>query len=87
MLCNLQCRETLLVLITVEQGLAVLGADEELGCLGFLVPSILHASILFLSPSVWQTARYKLKICLKELLKMANHFTIFYSKQISYIYY
>ena len=59
---NFQCRGVLLIWIRVGQGPAALavGAGRVVWTFFFLV---YHFS--FLSPSVWETARYRLKYCLK----------------------
>ena len=59
---NFQCRGVLLIWIRVGQGPAALavGAGGVVWTIFFLV---YHFS--FLSPSVWETARYRLKYCLK----------------------
>ena len=55
---NFQCRGVLLIWITVGQGR---------GCLGIF--SVIH-HLSFLSPSLWETARYRLKYCLKGPLSL-----------------
>ena len=52
--------------ITVGQGPAALAVGEGGGCLDIFT-LIYHFSPL--SPSLWETARYRLKYCLKEPLK------------------
>ena len=59
---NFQCRGVLLTWITVGQGPIVLAVGAGGGCLVFF-SLIYHFS--FLSPSLWETARYRLKYCLK----------------------
>ena len=59
---NFQCRGVLLIWITVGQGPIVLAVGVEGGCLD-IFSLIYHLS--FLSPSLWETARYRLKYCLK----------------------
>ena len=59
---NFQCRGVLLTWITVGQGPIVLAVGAGGGGLDILSP-IYHFS--FLSPSLWETARYRLKYCLK----------------------
>ena len=49
------------ILITVGQGPIALAAGVDGGGLEFLLSSILSP----LSPSLWETARYRLKYCLK----------------------
>ena len=48
--------------ITVGQGPTALVVGAGGGCLDVLLSSILFSS---LSPSLWETARYRLKYCLK----------------------
>ena len=48
--------------IIVGQGPTVLAVGADVGCLD-LFSLIYHFS--FLSPSLWETARYRLKYCLK----------------------
>ena len=62
---NFQYRGVLLIRIVVGQGpiALVVGAGE--GCLD-IFSLIYHFS--FLSPSLWKTARYRLKYCLKGWL-------------------
>ena len=57
-----QCRGVLLIWIRVGQGLTVLAVGAGGGCLD-IFSLIYHFSIL--SPSLWETARYRLKYCLK----------------------
>ena len=59
---NFQCRGVLLIWIRVGQGPAVLAVDAGGGCLD-IFSLIYHFSRL--SPSLWETARYRLKYCLK----------------------
>ena len=59
---NLQCRGVLLVWIIVGQGPTALAVGAGGGCLD-IFSLIYHFS--FLSPSLWETARYRLKYCLK----------------------
>ena len=59
---NFQCRGVLLTLIIVGQGPIVLAVGAGGGCLD-IFSFIYHFS--FLSPSLWETARYRLKYCLK----------------------
>ena len=51
------------ILVTVGQGPIALAAGAGGGGLEFLLSSILSP----LSPSLWETARYRLKYCLKGL--------------------
>ena len=48
--------------ITVGQGPTALTVGAGGGCLGIFT---LHYPFSFLSPSLWETARYRLKYCLK----------------------
>ena len=59
---NFQCRGVLLVWITVGQGPIVLAVGAGGGCLDIFS---LVCRFSFLSPSLWETARYRLKYCLK----------------------
>ena len=54
---NFQCRGVLLIWIIVGQGPTALAIGAGGGCLVYLF------SLLF--PSFWETARYRLKYCLK----------------------
>ena len=59
---NFQCRGVLLIWITVGQGPTALAVGAGGGCLDiftFVYP------FSPLSPSLWETARYRLKYCLK----------------------
>ena len=61
--------------ITVGQGPTALVVGAGGGCLDFLLSSILFST---LSPSLWETARYRLKYCLKGPLnpkQPTNQFT------------
>ena len=59
---NFQCRGVLLIWIIVGQGPIALAIGAGRGCLD-IFSLIYHFS--FLSPSLWETARYRLKYCLK----------------------
>ena len=59
---NFQCQGVLLTWLTVGQGPIVLSVGAGGGCLD-IFSLINHFS--FLSPSLWETARYRLKYCLK----------------------
>ena len=59
---NFQCRGVLLIWMIVGQGPIVFAVGAGGGCLDFF-PFIYLFS--FLSPSLWETARYRLKYCLK----------------------
>ena len=58
---NFQCRGVLLVWIRVGQGPTALAIGAGGSCLDIFTLSILSS----LSPSLWETARYRLKYCLK----------------------
>ena len=64
---NFQCRGVLLIWITVGQGPNVLAVGASGGCLD-IFSLIFHLS--FLSPSLWETARSRLKYCLKGPLSL-----------------
>ena len=59
---NFQCRGVLLIWIIVGQGPIALAVCAGGGCLD-IFSLIYHFS--FLSPALWETARYRLKYCLK----------------------
>ena len=59
---NFQCRGVLLNWITVGQGPTVLAVGAGGGGLDIFTPIYPFSS---LSPSLWETARYRLKYCLK----------------------
>ena len=59
---NFQCRGVLLTWITVGKGPIVLAVGAGGGCLD-IFSLIYH--VTFLSPSLWETARSRLKYCLK----------------------
>ena len=59
---NFQCRGVLLIWIIVGQGPIALAVGAGGGCLD-IFSLIYH--FFFLSPSLWETARYRLKYCLK----------------------
>ena len=59
---NFQCRGVLLTWIQVGQGPTALAVGAGGGCLD-IFSLVYHFS--FLSPSLWETARYRLKYCLK----------------------
>ena len=59
---NFQCRGVLLIWNRVGQGPTALAVGAGGGCLD-IFSLICHFS--FLSPSLWETARYRLKYCLK----------------------
>ena len=59
---NFQCRGVLLIWIRVGQGPTALALGAGGGCLD-IFSLVYHFS--FLPPSLWETARYRLKYCLK----------------------
>ena len=59
---NFQCRGVLLVRMIVGQGPIALAVGAGGGCLDIFSLVCLFS---FLSPSLWETARYRLKYCLK----------------------
>ena len=61
-LVNFQCRGVLLIWIIVGQGPTALAVGAGGGCLD-IFSLVYHFS--FLSPSLWETARYRLKYCHK----------------------
>ena len=69
---NFQCRGVLLVWIRVGQGPTALAAGAGGGCLDIFTLIFPFSS---LSPSLWETTRYRLKYCLKGSLspKTTNH--------------
>ena len=66
---NFQCWGVQLIWIIVGQGPIVLAVDAGGGCLD-IFSLICHFS--FLSTSLWETARYRLKYCLKVLGRPTN---------------
>ena len=80
---NFQCQGVLLTWLTVGQGPIVLSVGAGEGCLD-IFSLICHFS--FLSPSLWETDRYRLKYCLKGPLspkqptnQPTSHETLFVS--------
>ena len=59
---NFQCRGVLLIWIIVGQGPIALAVGAGGGCLDIFTLLYRFSS---LSPSLWETARYRLKYCLK----------------------
>ena len=59
---NFQCRGVLLIWILVVQGPIALAIGAGGGCLDIFS---LNYHFSFLSPSLWETTRYRLKYCLK----------------------
>ena len=73
---NFQCRGVLPLWITVGQGPTALAEGARGGCLDIFALVYLFS---FLSPSLWETARYRLKYCLKGPLspkQPTNQFNI-----------
>ena len=68
-LVNFQCQGVLLVWITVEKRPVVLAVGAEGGCLDIF--SLIY-QLSFLSPSLWETARYRLKCCTKGPLSLTQ---------------
>ena len=66
---NFQCRGVLLIWIEVGQGSIALAVGAGGGCLDIFS---LNYHFSFLSPSLWETARYRLKYCLKGPLSPNN---------------
>ena len=62
---NFQCRGVLLVWIRVGQGPTALAVGAGGGCLDIFTRIYPFSS---LSPSLWETTRYRLKYCLKGSL-------------------
>ena len=62
---NFQCRGVLLIWIIAGQGPTALAVGAGGGCLDIF--SLINQFSL-LSPSLWETARYRLKYCLKGSL-------------------
>ena len=62
MLCKLQCWGVLLVWMIAGRGPIALAVGAGGGCLDIFSLIYLFS---FLSPSLWETARYRLKYCLK----------------------
>ena len=62
---NFQCRGVLLVWIRVGQGPTALAVGAGGGCLDIFTLIYPFSS---LSPSLWETTRYRLKYCLKGSL-------------------
>ena len=64
---NFQCRGVLLIWMIVGQGPIALAVGAGGGCLDIFSLIYLFS---FLSPSLWETARYRLKYCLKGPLNL-----------------
>ena len=69
-LSKLRCRGILLIWIIVGQGPTALAVGAGVGCLDIFFSRL---SFLFLSSSLWETARYRLKYCLKGHLSPKNN--------------
>ena len=67
---NFQCRGVLLVWIRVGQGPTALAVGAGGGCLDIF--SLIYP-FSSLSPSLWETTRYRLKYCLKGSLSPKNN--------------
>ena len=67
---NFQCRGVLLVWIRVGQGPTALAVGAGGGCLDIFTLIYPFSS---LSPSLWETTRYRLKYCLKGSLSPKNN--------------
>ena len=76
---NFQCQGVLLTWLTVGQGPIVLSVGAGGGCLD-IFSLIYHFS--FLSPSLWETARYRLKYCLKGPLSPKQPTNQLYYEQL-----
>ena len=72
---NFQYRDVLLIWIRVGQGPAALAGGAGGGCLD-IFSLVYHFFLSFLSPSLWETARYRLKYCLKGLLSPKKQPTV-----------
>ena len=64
---NFKCRGVLLIWIIVGQGPTVLAMGAGGGCLDIF--SLVY-NFSFLSPTLWETAQYRLKLCLKGTLSL-----------------
>ena len=76
---NFQCRGVLQIWIIVGQGPIALAVGAGGGCLD-IFSLICHFP--FLSPSLWETARYRLKYCLKGLLSLKQKTTTTYKASL-----
>ena len=75
---NFQCWGVLLVWMIVGQGPIALAVGAGGGCLDIFSLIYLFS---FLSPSLWETARYRLKYCLKGPLspkQPTDHLILFH---------
>ena len=82
---NFQCRGVLLIWIIVGQGPTVLAVSAGGGGLD-IFSLVYHFSVL--SPSLWETARYRLKYCLKGPLspiQPTNQLLACFGKCIQYM--
>ena len=66
---NFQCRGVLLIWLIVGQGPTVIAVGAGGGCLDIFTLTYLFSP---LSRSLWETARYRLKYCLKGPLTQSN---------------
>ena len=92
---NFQCRGVLLVWMIVGQGPIALVVGAGWGCLDIFS---LICLFCFLSPSLWETARYRLKYCLKgplnpkqptntlDIFSVTPHFLGFWAKYVFFKY-
>ena len=78
---NFQCRGVLLIWIIVGQGPTVLAVGAGGGCLDIFSLAY-HFS--FLSPSLWETARYRLKYCLKGPLSPKQPTNLYFLRLSTY---
>ena len=62
---NFQCRGVLLIWITVGQGPTALAVGAGGGCLDIFTLVYHFSFLISFSLSLWETARYRLKYCLK----------------------
>ena len=84
---NSQCRGVLLVWMIVGQGPIALAVGADGGCLDIFSLIYLFS---FLSPSLWETARYRLKYCLKGPLnpkQPTNQPTFVFDKSKNHFFY
>ena len=81
---NFQCRGALLVWKRVGQGPTALAVGAGGGCLDIFT---LIYPLSFLSPSLWETTRYRLKYCLKGSLspKTTNHYVFFFVTRFTFL--
>ena len=79
---NFQCRGVLLVWMIVGQGPIALAVGAGGGCLDIFILIFLFS---FLSPSLRETARYRLKYCLKGPLNPKQPTNIMICFDISFL--